>query len=280
MARPQPGEPMSSKAEGALICVGLGMTLGAHLTPRAREAIREADVVFGLAGDALTALWLQNQHADVRNLADHYAEGRSRHDSYAAMLAGIIAEVRAGRRVCVVVYGHPGVFARVPHVAIRKAREEGFPARMEAAVSAADCLYADLGIDPGATGCQHYEATQFLRTGRPVDPAAHLILWQVGIVGDRSMGRVATGPAYRQLLVQCLLQHYTETHAVVIYEAATHALEAPRMERLALAALPNAVVSQKSTLVVPPATLVSARRGDMEALLDKLDRAEIHEGPA
>ena len=34
----------------------------------------------------------------------------------------MLDEVRAGRRVCGAVYGHPGVFAEVPHRAIAKAR--------------------------------------------------------------------------------------------------------------------------------------------------------------
>src|SRR3546814_12671609 len=39
--------------------------------------------------------------------------------------------------------------ALVPHKAIAQARAEGLEAHMEAGVSAEDCLYADLGIDPG-----------------------------------------------------------------------------------------------------------------------------------
>ena len=76
----------------------------------------------------------------------------------------MLAEVRAGRRVCGAFYGHPGVFTRVPNKAIAQARAEGFEAHMEAGVSAEDCLYADLGIDPGEVGCQQYEASQFMFT--------------------------------------------------------------------------------------------------------------------
>jgi len=268
---------MTGTTGGALLCVGLGMTLGAHLTPRAKEAMREADVVFGLAGDALTQAWLQRQHADVRDLSQHYAEGRSRHLSYAAMQDAILAEVRAGRRVCVAVYGHPGVFARVPHVVIEAARREGFPARMEAGVSAADCLFADLGIDPGRSGCQHYEATQFLLGDPPVDPAAVLILWQVGIVGDRSLGRLSTGPEHRRLLLRQLATHYPPDHGVILYEAASHALEQARIDHLRLGDLPEARVSQKSTLVIPPAITARPRREDIAAALDALDALDPDE---
>ena len=51
---------------GSLACVGLGMTLGAHLTPRSRSHIERADVVFVAASDPLVELWVQEMHADVR----------------------------------------------------------------------------------------------------------------------------------------------------------------------------------------------------------------------
>ncbi len=38
---------------GSLACVGLGMTLGAHLAPRSRNYIEEADVVFLSGGSSI-----------------------------------------------------------------------------------------------------------------------------------------------------------------------------------------------------------------------------------
>ena len=40
------------------------------------------------------------------------------------------SRIRAGFRVCAVFYGHPGVFVYPSHEAIRRARAEGFAARM------------------------------------------------------------------------------------------------------------------------------------------------------
>jgi hypothetical protein len=36
---------------------------------------------------------------------------------------------------------------------------DGFDAVMLPGISAEDCLFADLGIDPGMIGCQSFEAT-------------------------------------------------------------------------------------------------------------------------
>ncbi|HEV8692573.1 MAG TPA: SAM-dependent methyltransferase, partial [Lysobacter sp.] len=206
---------------GSLVCVGLGMTLGAHISPRSRSHIEQADVVFGLVSDPLVELWLHDMHPNVRSLQPYYGEGKSRHDTYREMVAAMLEEVRAGQRVCGAFYGHPGVFARVPHQAIEQARSGGFAAHMEPGISAEDCLYADLGIDPGRFGCQHYEASQFMFYRRRIDPSAYLVLWQIGLAGDRSLRRFATEPEYRRLLIELLVEDYPLDHEVIIYEAAT-----------------------------------------------------------
>jgi len=238
--------------QGSVAVVGLGMTLGAHLAPRARSHIEQADVVFAAVGDPLAELWLQDLRGDVRSLQPFYAPGKPRHDTYREMVATVLAEVRAGRRVCAAFYGHPGVFAQAPHRIVEQARAEGFDAVMEPGISAEDCLYADLGIDPGRVGCAHFEASQFMLYQRVVDPSAYLVLWQVGIAGDRSCTRWATGAAHRQVLVDLLARDYPPTHEVILYEAATLAIGTPRMQRLPLARLAAADVDLRTTLVVPP----------------------------
>ncbi len=91
--------------------------------------------------------------------------------------------VRAGLDVVGVFYGHPGVFVNPSHRALSIAREEGYKARMLPGVSAEDCLYADLCIDPANPGCVTYEASDFLIRERPVNIHSHLILFQVGCIG-------------------------------------------------------------------------------------------------
>ena len=99
------------------------------------------------------------------------------------MVEEILGPVREGKRVCAVFYGHPGVYVEPSHEAVRRAREEGFEARMLPAVSAEDCLVADLGVDPGEHGWQSWEATGFLLHGFRPDPTAGLVLWQVDGIG-------------------------------------------------------------------------------------------------
>lgn len=263
-----------SRSPGSLVCVGVGMTLGSHLGPLARSYIEQADVVFAGVSDGIVELWLAKMHADVRSLQPYYREGKSRMQTYRQMVEAILTEVRAGKKVCGVFYGHPGVFAWAPHKSIVVARSEGYTAHMEPGISAEDCLYADLGIDPGTYGCQHYEASQLLFYQRRLDPTAYLVLWQVGLVGDQSLARFSTGPAYRQLLVEVLARDYPLEHEVIIYRTPTLPIQTARIERVRLGDLPQADVGMADTVVIPPARplLVDA---EMRARLSALDQVMV-----
>jgi precorrin-2 methylase len=257
-------------ATGSLVCIGIGMTLGSHLTPLARNCIVSADVVFAAVSDSLVEAWITQMHRDVRSLQPFYREGKSRLDSYREMVAAILAEVRSGWHVCAAFYGHPGVFAWPAHRAIATARAEGYLAYMEPGISAADCLYADLGIDPGRRGCQHYEASQLMLYRRRLDTSAYLVVWQIGVAGDQSLRRFETGPEYRAVLLEVLLRDYPAEHEVILYEAATLPTHAARVERLQLAALPVATFDLHATLVIPPARTLQPDRG-IRARLAQLD---------
>ena len=208
--------------------------------------------MFAAVSDGVMELWLAKMNPDVRSLQRYYREGKSRLQTYREMVAAMLTEVRAGKRVCGAFYGHPGVFAWPTHKAIELARAEGYPAHMEPGISAADCLYADLGIDPGKYGCQHFEASQFMLYRRRIDTAAYLILWQIGVAGDRSLARFSTDAPHRGLLVDVLSRDYDLAHEVILYKAVTLAISRPEIVRLPLGALPEAKCDTHSTLVVPP----------------------------
>ncbi|RXR07183.1 SAM-dependent methyltransferase [Pseudoxanthomonas composti] len=256
---------------GALVCVGVGITLGAHIGARSRAYIERADVVFCALSDSLVEAWVSSMNKDVRSLQGYYREGASRRRSYDEMVEAVLFEVRLGRKVCMALYGHPGVFAVIAHEAIRRARDEGFSALMEAGVSSEDCLYADLGIDPADQGCQHYEATQFMIYQRLIDPTAYLVLWQIGLAGDRTLARRSVRAEHLALLVGKLEHLYPLQHVVTLYEAATTAIAEPRIRRVALADLASQEIGMAETLVVPPS---QGMRADMAMMqrLEALDR--------
>lgn len=247
------------------------MTLGSHITPLARSYIEKADVVFTALSDGVLELWLARMNSDVRSLQRYYCEGKSRLQTYREMVDAILAEVRAGKRVCGAFYGHPGVFAWPTHKAIELARSEGYAAHMEPGISAADCLYADLGIDPGKYGCQHFEASQFMFYKRRIDTAAYLILWQIGVAGDQSLARFSTGASHRQVLVDLLSRDYAQSHEVILYKAVTLAISRPEIVKLPLGSLPEAECDMHSTLVIPPSNALEVN----EEVRDRLRALEV-----
>lgn len=257
---------------GGLVVVGSGIQFGRHVSERCLSEIREAQVVFCLA-DPFSLAMIRSFRPDAINLGTHYAPGKDRRETYREIDEAIMAAVRAGRRVCAVFYGHPGVFADVPHRVVRKARAEGISARMEPGISAEACLYADLGIDPGHRGVQSMEATHFLFYDRKPDTAGLVLLWQVALSGDLSCTRLHAEREGLQALVDKLLRWYPPEHEVILYEAAQLPIDAPRMDRLPLRELPSAQYKEYTTLVIPP---LGELRSEPDGLLD--EGAARHQG--
>jgi uncharacterized protein YabN with tetrapyrrole methylase and pyrophosphatase domain len=259
---------------GSLVCVGTGMTLGAHISPIAKSHIEQAEVVFSLMANGFSERWLEGMNSDVRSLQSHYEEGKNRNITYNEMVDAILTEVRRGKKVVTAFYGHPGVFSCISHRAITQAKLENLPAMMEPGISAEDCLYADLGIDPGKTGCCHYETSQFMFYKRNVDVSAHLILWQVSLAGDKSLAKFSTGSAYRKVLVDLLLEHYPSDHQIILYQAKGIAIDTMREDRILLSELVAAELFMHTTLVIPPSEKMQPNDKVLTLLAD-IDKQEI-----
>lgn len=237
---------------GSLIVVGCGIQLGRHMSQRTISEIDRADNVLVLA-DPFAFDWIAQSRPDTINLCEYYDNQLDRRESYRLMTQEIVEPALAGRRVCAVFYGHPGVFAQVPHAAIREVRSAGLVARMEPGISAEDCLYADLGLDPGERGVQSIEATRFLAYRHELDPAALVLLWQVALAGNIACVGFEPDPRRLQLLVDKLSQWYRGDTPVILYEAAQLPIEDFSAKRMILADLPQARYKEYTTLVIPPA---------------------------
>jgi len=235
-----------------LTVVGLGIQVPAHVTGETRACLERADEVLHLVADPVAALWIEHVNPSARSLDAFYEPGRERRQTYAAIVDEVLARLRQGGEVCLAFYGHPGVFATPAHEAIRRARSEGFAARMLPAVSAEDCLFADLGLDPGASGCQSYDASDLLLHRRQLDPSAALILWQVSIVGN--FDYVPDGDTSRlPRLVEYLEQFYPPDHEVVSYAASPYPIAEPIIRRVQLSKLAQVELPRLSLLYIPPA---------------------------
>ena len=167
------------------------------------------------------------------------------------MVAEILAAVRGGARVCAVFYGHPGVYVNPSHEAVRVARDEGFEARMLPAVSAEDCLFADLGVDPGERGWQSWDATSFLLGGYRPDPTAALVLWQVDGIGKLDWD-LDPDPRGLRALADTLAELYPPGHELVFYRASIYPIVDAETTRVRLGELGALGAAPAGTLYVPP----------------------------
>lgn len=239
---------------GSLTVVGTGIQSVAQTSAEAVECIKNAEKVFFAAADLLTQYWIQQLNPSSESLHGLYDPHAQRRKTYDGMVQRVLDAVRSNLDVCFVLYGHPGVFADPAHEAIRQARAAGYSARMLPAISADACLFADLGVDPGTSGYQSYEATDFLINPRIFDRHSALVLWQIGVIGERGYKndpQIWNREGVR-ILQEVLLEHYPHDHVVTIYEAARYPCHKPVILNVALGVLADSSISAISTLYVPP----------------------------
>ncbi|MBV9324229.1 MAG: hypothetical protein JO352_10630 [Chloroflexi bacterium] len=238
-----------------LIVVGTGIRTVGQLTMEALSWIKKADKVLYVVSDPIAEELIKKLNPNgAESLYTLYAENKPRLQTYNEMIEKTLSYVRQARTVCMAAYGHPGVFAYPGHESIRRARAEGYKARMLPGVSAEDCLFADLNIDPAMAGCQSYEATDFLINGRIIDPSSHVILWQIGVLGDATYKRYGYEIKGLPQLLQKLYSFYNPAHMVYIYEAPIFPGVEPVVRPTPLYMLPYAGASAITTLYIPPAT--------------------------
>ncbi|HET6266511.1 MAG TPA: SAM-dependent methyltransferase [Acidobacteriota bacterium] len=239
------------KGRGSLTIVGTGIQLVGSATWEAIRCIESADRVLYAASEGATARWIESLNPRSESLDVLYKRGLPRMATYLETVEHILAFLRHGYRVCAVFYGHPGVFVFASHESIRRARKEGYAAEMLPGVSAEDCLFADLQVDPQVHGYQGYEATDFLIRNRNFDPGCALVLWQIGVVGELGY-KQAPNVAGLRVLMEHLCRFYDPSHEVIVYEAAQYPITEPRIDRVPLGKLPEATITAFCTLYVPP----------------------------
>lgn len=236
-----------------LIVIGTGIRTVGHLTMESVGWIKKADKVVYIVSDPIAEAMIKELNPEgAESLYGLYGENKPRIQTYNEMIEKTLGYVREGKIVCMAAYGHPGVFAYPTHESVRRARAEGFKARMLPGISAEDCLFADLNIDPAMAGCQSYEATDFLVNGRIFDPSSHIILWQIGVLGDATFKRLAYDIKGMPQLLQKLYTAYSPYHEVYVYEAPIFPGVEPVIRKVQLHMLPYSGVSAISTLYVPP----------------------------
>jgi hypothetical protein len=247
-------------SKGSLTILGSGIRSIGQLTLEAVKYIERADKVFYCVADPATAGYIKGRNASAIDLYEYYANSKARDETYIQMAEAMLAPVRTGLEVVGVFYGHAGSFVSPSRRALTIARSEGYKAVMLPGISAEDCLFADLLIDPSYPGAQTVEATDLIIRNRPLMTSGHVVIYQVGCVGQA--GFTFQGYENNQFgyLSQRLEREYGGSHPVVNYKAAISPLAEPTIQRYTVADLSKADVQKTidttSTFYIPPKTLL------------------------
>jgi hypothetical protein len=244
-----------NRSRGELTIIGsgieiLGFTLGD------RELIESADKVLFCVADPSTIVWLKKLRPDALDLYVLYCEKKPRYTTYMQMAEAQLYWVRQGLKVVVIFYGHPGIFVLSTHRAVKIARREGHKAVMKGSVSALDTLCADLGVDPSHPGLQTHEATDALLRQRIPDTTLHVVLWQVGLIGELGYRRQGFLNRHLSYLISWLQRVYGADYEITHYIGSKYPTLPPVIEKYPLSRLHDPQIQKRitgiSTFYIPP----------------------------
>ncbi|MGB7128513.1 MAG: SAM-dependent methyltransferase [Candidatus Rhabdochlamydia sp.] len=236
----------SSEKPGELIIIGSGIKTGSF-TEEDYSLMKQADFVFYCVADAATEIDIKITRPDAYDLYVLYGQKKRRYTTYIQMSESMLYHVRQGKKVLGIFYGHPGIFVMPSHRAIKIARNEGHQAHMKSAVCALDCLCSDLGIDPSHPGLQTYEATHMLTRGQKLDTTMHVVLWQVGLIGETGFRFQGFSNPNFSVLIEYLQKHYGLDYPVTHYFASRYSFASSTMKTYRLSEMHDRDIQKKIT---------------------------------
>ncbi len=205
---------------GRLVIAGTGITAVSQMTAETIGYIKRADIVFYHATNGVTATQIRELNANAVDLYEFYGEGKNRRTTYVQMAELMLRKVRLGLTVVGVFHGHPGYFVSPARRALAIASREGHETTLLAGVSAPDCMFSDLRVDPGVFGCQILMASRVFQQDAIVAVSGHVVFLQVSAVGDKGFSFSGYKSATIEPFIEKLIELYGENQESVYYMAA------------------------------------------------------------
>lgn len=204
--------------------VGLGIVGARQITKEVGEVLRKSERVFLLFYQKVVHDYIANElGTPVTDLHQEYEEGLDRLKTYRKMADRVMsAAERATGPVTLALYGHPTIFVSPTRLIQEEAPQRALRVKVLPGISSIDCIFAEIGFDPGTTGIQMYEATDFLVRRFAPDPAVPLFLWQVGALETGLYTARISKPERFVRLRQYLQTFYPEDHILYLLRTATY----------------------------------------------------------
>lgn len=234
--------------------VGSGIKTLSHLTTEAKAYITGADKVLHLVNEPMMQEWLEQNAKASRNLDEAYFSFDKRLDTYQALAKTIIDEFNHHDFICFVLYGHPTIFATIGLEALALAEQKQMTIEhvIIPGISAQDCLFADLKVDPGDSGCYSIDVNDLLLFDKTIEPHSHLILWQIGMIGNCGKPSYDVSRGNLLFLKERLLEYYPLNQKIYLYEASLYPAIAPKIECSILEKLEQLPFTPISSLYIKP----------------------------
>lgn len=254
--------------------LGLGVLNIDQITPQTERAIRRSNEVLYVDTGIATRSYLEGLCPRVTSLFEtSYRDTGPRLNAYHHMAARVLEAALDHPPVTFAMHGHPIVGAYAPFLIRDMAGLLGLETAVLPGVSAMDCLFAELMVDPCVSGMQMYEATDLLLRRRPLQPDVPALIWQIGCVETSLHSMRVSKPVRFERLRSHLLQFYLAGHVVSAVYSAPHPLMPSTVHRFALVDMCEQahLMHTGFTLFIPPA---KARPIEDLELLSQLDSVE------
>jgi precorrin-3B methylase len=238
-----------------LYLVGLGIHGAAQVTRETEAILRRCTRVYYAHADPTVADYSAELGPRVVNVARYYADARSFRRTYEAIAAVVTRSAAKWPPVALATYGHPLVYVSVANWLLERLPRRGLRVKALPAVSALDCLFVDLRLNPADAGLQMYDANDLLLKRRPLQPDVPCLIWQPGIVESTYDAKGWSRPQRFHRLRDYLLGFYAKTHEVIVAVSANvSSRRAPRLKRVGLGRLETACreLDLGGTLFIPP----------------------------
>ncbi|MBW1881018.1 MAG: hypothetical protein JRI25_07210 [Deltaproteobacteria bacterium] len=254
--------------------IGLGILGIQQVTRETERALDRSNEVLFVDTGIATRAFLEQHCPRITDLyAESYRVRGARLNAYHHMAARTVDAALDHGPVAFAMTGHPLVYAYAPPLIIDMARLLGLTVQVLPGISALDCLFAELVLDPCTHGLQMYEATDLLLRRRPLQPDVPTLIWQVGNLETRLHTDRMSQPERFERFREHLLRFYPPQHLVTAYFAAPIPLMPSTVLRFPLLEITDhaATLHPGVTLYLPP---VSTRPIEDAELLDQIDSPE------
>ena len=254
-----------------LALVGTGIKTISHITEEAKGYIVSCDKVLYLLNEPLLESYIKKIAKNSQSLDPVYFQSQSREDAYKNIANKIHTEMESVNSLCVILYGHPCVFATPGLLALSEFEiNDDVDITVCAAVSAQDCLYADLRFDPADGGVQTFDATEYLLYDKLIDTYSHVVIYQIGMVGNLGLPTNSVNMEAINFIKKKLIGLYNKNKKAIIYESALYPSTKPRISEFNLDKLEKQNLTTISTLYIPPVEVQRTVNSEALKLLNKI----------